>query len=194
MKKLTAKKIISFGLVFALAATLFPASSRVTAKTDITRDEYDRLVETYNIGDAVKSYNQYSAEHASAKRPSAEIRVTADNLVRYEEDNGETAPEYYENFDGRTGRSVLTGEDSLVEFEVEVGQTGMYNMSVIYYPVKGKSSDIQRSIFIDGELPFKEFSIVTFPRIWESRVDDTYVNENGVFDVRQEYVDIKGFL
>ncbi|MBO7336243.1 MAG: extracellular solute-binding protein [Lachnospiraceae bacterium] len=180
MKKLTAKKIISFGLVFALAATLFPASSRVTAKTDTTRDEYDRLVETYNIGDAVKSYNQYSAEHASAKRPSAEIRVTADNLVRYEEDNGETAPEYYENFDGRTGRSVLTGEDSLVEFEVEVGQTGMYNMSVIYYPVKGKSSDIQRSIFIDGELPFKEFSIVTFPRIWESRVDDTYVNENGV--------------
>ncbi len=180
MKKLTAKKIISFGLVFALAATLFPASSRVTAKTDITRDEYDRLVETYNIGDAVKSYNQYTEEHSSAARPSGTILVTADNLVRYEEDDGETAPEFYENFDGRAGKSVLTGEDSLAEFEIDVPVTGMYNMSVAYYPIKGKSSDIQRSIFIDGELPFKEFSIVTFPRIWESRVDDTYVNENGV--------------
>ena len=58
-----------------------------------------------------------------------------------------------------------------MEWKVHVEEEGMYNLSLLYYPVEGKSSSIERSIRIDGKLPFQEAGYLQFDRIWDNAKD-----------------------
>lgn len=64
------------------------------------------------------------------------------------------------------GVSVWTGEQGVIEWEVFVPVAGVYNISLTYYSYPGRNSDIQRAIFINGELPFFEANPVEFRRTW----------------------------
>ncbi len=37
----------------------------------------------------------------------------------------------------------------------------------MFLKMEGKSSDIERSIFVDGELPYGEMALLTFHRVWK---------------------------
>ena len=100
--------------------------------------------------------------------------------MRYEQQGQPALPEYRENYQGMEGTSVLTTEDSLIEYAFQVEEAGFYDLSLLYYPVPGKNSAIQRSIFLDGQLPYEELSLVEFQRIWRMDVTDSYVNAEGV--------------
>ncbi len=178
----TGKKIMSMALTAVMVlSVLFPlAQLDAQAKTDMLMDEFDEIISTYNIDDSILGYNAYIAAHADAARPTQEVVIPAGEYVRYEEDDKEATPEIYSDFEGMAGDSVLTSEDSLIEFEVDVPTSGLYNISVVYYPVAGKNSDIERSVFVDGTLPFEEMSLLTFPRVWATSTDDSYVNADGV--------------
>ncbi len=182
----TGKRIMSLVLTVILILSLLPeAAMESHAKTDLLMDDFDAAVLpgiffTYNIDDSIPSYKDYMEQYGNENRPDRTIEVLAEEYVRYEESDKEAVPTVYDDFEGMAGGSVLTGEDSLIEFEVEVPESGLYNLSVVYYPVEGKNSDIQRSVFIDGKLPFEELSLLTFPRVWTNYVEDSYINENGV--------------
>ena len=177
----TGKKIVAMVMTVAMALSLFPAAElEIQAKTELLMDEFDEMISTYNIDDSIPGYNAYIASYSNAARPDQVIEVPAGGYVRYEESDKEATPEIYSDFEGMAGESVLTSEDSLIEFEVDVPTDGLYNISVVYYPVEGKNSDIQRSVFIDGELPFEEMSLLTFPRVWSTYTEDSYVNPDGV--------------
>ncbi|MBN2220649.1 MAG: ABC transporter substrate-binding protein, partial [Vallitaleaceae bacterium] len=81
------------------------------------------------------------------------------------------------DYEGMEGESVLTDEKGLISYEIEVEESGLYNVSILYYPVEGKSSAIQRSIFVDGQLPFAELQNVEFDRIWQDR-ESTMMKDN----------------
>ena len=175
------KKVVIVLVAAVLLFLAYPGLAKLTgAKTDISMDEYEDIIGTYNIDDSILSYKDYLKEHAGAAYPDEVIKIGADACVRYEEDGVATEPKVYKNYEGRTGDSLLTSETGLIEYEFTVKQAGFYNLSFLYYPEAGKNSDIERSIFIDGKLPFKEFSMVTFQRVWSSYVENTRVNENGV--------------
>ncbi len=175
------RKIVSLVLSLAMVLTMFSGTAlQSTAATELTMDEFDEIVSTYNIDDSIPGYKDYLAEHARAAKPAEEIVVNAGDYSRYEEDDAPAQPEIVENYEGMEGKSVLTGEDSLIEFDVTVPESGLYNLSVTYYPVEGKNSDIERSVFVDGELPYGELSLVKFQRVWKSYTANTHVDENGV--------------
>lgn len=109
----------------------------------------------------------------NAAYPGDSISVEAKDFVRYEEDGAAAEPELLSDYEGMTGESLLTSEDALVEFEVNVAQEGFYNLAIDYFPVEGKSSDIQRSIFVDGELPYSEMALLTFHRVWKYDIPQT---------------------
>ena len=180
MKKSIRLKRVALLLVCALFLQVFALSGsvRTSALTDITMDDFQDIIGTYNIDDSIPSYNDYYAGYAGTAAPVRSFAATADNVVRYEESDGAKDPVFYTDFEGVSGKSIYTTEDSLTEFEVDVPETGLYNMSLEYYPVEGKNSDIERSIFIDGFLPFKEMSLVTFSRVWTARGESS-VNSDG---------------
>ena len=169
-------KLLAMGMALSV---LVPAGLRAEAATGLSQQEFDQLVSSYTIsGDAVK-YQDYAASHAQ-HRPQAELRVEGRDFVRYEQQGQPALPEYRENYQGMEGTSVLTTEDSLIEYAFQVEEAGFYDLSLLYYPVPGKNSAIQRSIFLDGQLPYEELSLVEFQRIWQMDVTDSYVNAEGV--------------
>lgn len=180
-RRKTGKKVIALMLAATLAFTMSPiAEMESYAKTDLTMDDFDEFISTYNIDDSIPSYKNYMEEYGSFSRPDRVIEIPAGGYVRYEESDMAAVPTVYTDYEDMEGDSVLTSEDSLIEFEVDVPESGLYNLSVVYYPVEGKNSDIQRSVFIDGTLPFQEMSLLTFPRIWTNYVENSHVDENGV--------------
>jgi len=175
------KKALVLLLVAVLLVTIYPGFYKESgARTDLSMDEFEDIIGTYNIDDSILGYKDYVNQFGTAKYPAAVVEVGAENYVRYEESGKAVTPEVYKDYEGMAGDSLLTTEDSLIEYEVNIPEDGFYNMSFVYYPVPGKNSDIERSIFVDGKLPFKEFSMTTFSRVWASEVDETEVNSHGV--------------
>lgn len=169
-------KLLAMGMALSV---LVPAGLRAEAANGLSQQEFDQLVSSYTIsGDAVK-YQDYAASHAQ-HRPQAELRVEGRDFVRYEQQGQPALPEYREDYQGMEGTSVLTTEDSLIEYAFHVEEAGLYDLSLLYYPVPGKNSAIQRSIFLDGQLPYEELSLVEFQRIWRMDITDSYVNAEGV--------------
>lgn len=135
--------------------------------------DMDRCVEgddvfedvTYANGSAA-GFREYTAAFP-AVYPEEEIRAGAEACVRYEEDDVGRTPVLYTDYEGRAGDSIYTGNDSLTEFVINVETEGFYRMALEYYPVPGSGADIERSILLDGELPYRELGRVRFGRVWK---------------------------
>lgn len=173
------KRILALGMCLFIVFSVIPTFN-MSALTDMRMDDFDEIISTYNIDPSILSYKAYMAQFKSETRPEGKIIIPAGDFVRYEEADEAAIPEIYSDYEGMDGDSVLTGENSLIEFEVDVAEAGLYNLSVEYYPVPGKNSDIIRSLFVDGELPYEELSTLSFPRVWSNYVENTYVNDDGV--------------
>ena len=172
------KKAVSLVLTAGMAlTTLYSSGIASHAQTNLSMDDYDDIISSYSIDDSITDYRTYVAQH-EALYPDTEIRVGADACVRYDEGDAAAEPVIYADYEGMSGDSVYTSEDSLVEFEVNVPEEGFYNLSLEYFPVAGKNSDIERSIFIDGELPYSEMALIDFYRIWkfDAQTADQTVN------------------
>lgn len=71
---------------------------------------------------------------------------------------------------------LLTDESGSVTYKIEVSEAGFYRVLLTYFPyvggqddeIKGKSSNIERRIYINGEVPFASANNVVFKRLWGS--------------------------
>ena len=162
-----------------MAFTMLPFTGMDSfARTDYSMDDYDEIVSTYSIDKSIVGYTTYVSQFEQSY-PEDTLTVGAEAVVRYDEGDKAADPVIYTDYEGMQGDSVYTSENSLVEFEVEVQQEGFYNLSLVYYPIAGKNSDIERSIFIDGELPYKEMASIDFYRIWRFDLEEDNLNANG---------------
>lgn len=173
------KKSIASVLLATMAFTMLPFTGMDSfARTDYSMDDYDEIVSTYSIDKSIVSYTTYVSQFEQSY-PEDTLTVGAEAVVRYDEGDQPADPVIYTDYEGMQGDSVYTSENSLVEFEVEVQKEGFYNLSLIYYPLTGKNSDIERSIFIDGKLPYKEMASIDFYRIWRFDLEEDNLNANG---------------
>ncbi|MDR0325209.1 MAG: extracellular solute-binding protein [Oscillospiraceae bacterium] len=135
---------------------------------DKTRADFEDIIEGHSIDESIPSYRDYITLHPLI-RPDVRIAYDAAAYARYEESGEAASPQILADIDGTGRGGVLTTEDSLIEFEIDVPETGLYDLSVLYYPIEGKNSTIQRGIFVNGELPYRELSTIEFQRIWSNR-------------------------
>jgi ABC-type glycerol-3-phosphate transport system substrate-binding protein len=142
------------------------------AKTDTSLDDYKESLDSYN--DSI-SYNEYVKQFDTNMKPDTEYVIDAADFVRIEG----MSIGFYKDYKGISGTSILTDEKGLIEYEVNIQDEGFYDMSLLYYPVEGKSAAIQRGIFIDGQLPYKEFSTLEFQRVWVNQTKTWEVDNQG---------------
>jgi len=76
-----------------------------------------------------------------------------------------------------TDRVLLTDEVSYVEYTVNIEQTGMYFIQMDYIPYPARGIPIERSLYINGEIPFLGADRLTFPRIWADARPSTWDNQ-----------------
>lgn len=72
---------------------------------------------------------------------------------------------------------VLTESDATVEWAFTVKAGGFYLLNITYFPTVSKGGTIERSVLIDGTLPFKEASYIEFSRIYTE--GETVKNSKG---------------
>ncbi|MCL2663372.1 MAG: extracellular solute-binding protein [Oscillospiraceae bacterium] len=154
-----------------LAALLFIQillPGRAIAGTDLTRDDFISIVNTHSVNPEIPTYREYRSRFPEI-RPDNYVIIEASDYSRFEDDGIAAVPEKFIDFEGMPGISVLTTETAIIEFDITVPETGFYEIMFEYFPVEGKSSSIQRSIFIDGALPYREMALVEFYRKWQNR-------------------------
>ncbi|MCR5743550.1 MAG: extracellular solute-binding protein [Lachnospiraceae bacterium] len=199
-KRNTSRRLMATGLSAALVLSSFTMAS---AQTSLTLEEFEDIIGTYNIDESIVSYEVYAGSHED-KTPSSDIVIDARDYVRFTDGSTDDAgndvlsdPEvktdYSPDDSGHyiAGDAVLTKESGFIEYDVEVKETGWYYLSINYIPVEGSSSSIERSFFIDGELPYQEAADVLFDRVYTNEVTETYTDANGV-ELLQWEVDNQG--
>lgn len=191
MKNEKTRKVLALLLAVLMLVGICPWQSlNSNAMTVMSEEEFKELLGTYSIGDNVPLYKDYLAQKET-NRPDKTIEIDAANYSRYEESDVAVQPETYENYEGMEGTSVLTSEKAIVEYDVQIEESGLYELSLVYYPIDGKNSEIQRGFFIDGELPYREMAIVEFARVWAVDVAGSHTDENGI-EVRDWEFDNQG--
>lgn len=98
-----------------------------------------------------------------------------------------------DNVDGESGLLMpATSDDEYVEFTFEVQEAGYYLIHMRYYPYEGNGNAIERQIFIDNVIPFKEAGMIQFGRMWkdaERHQTDAMGNE-----VRAKQIEVRQWM
>ncbi len=160
--------LLSFAVpVFASAETAGgEGQARIIEPIEGSYDAY--LVENKGANADVPEIVIPGASYSNASQ-DADVKVLAPGEL-----NGT-----YATFGEWKDRSLLVSENGYVEFTVDIEVDGMYSMDLIYFPVEGKASNIERELYIDGELPFSEAISVTFPRIWKNITNEIPSDKRG---------------
>lgn len=146
-----------------------------------TLEDYEAKLDLYMDS---PNYQSYLSEQNQATEGLPDIHIPATDYTRVEEMDVSTL----EDFEGESGQSLLTGDTGLIEYEIEVDKSGFYEMSLLYYPIEGNSAAIQRSFFLNEELPYSELNLIEFPRIWVNNTD-TWEKDNQGNDLRPSQVE-----
>ena len=75
---------------------------------------------------------------------------------------------------------LLTSDEGKTTWQVQIDEPGFYNIKLSYYPYPGKSSAIERALYINGEIPFDGARTLTFARIWGNKnevIQDIFDND-----------------
>lgn len=127
------------------------------------------------------TYTGYLNEHSSAGSPNAVIDV---NVTSYSEGKGCKVLHNDE-----LGKDVLyTDADSMVTWEIDVPETGFYNVAIDYLTVDSRGVAIERGLYINGELPFSDASDMNFSRIWVDKEAPKVDNQGN--EIRPSQVEI----
>lgn len=159
MKK---RKKLIIVLVVIIILILIAVLSSLGSQSSFT-DKYEGVDLSADVEgvDKENTYTKYLQEHKDASYPTADISV---DLFDY---NATGDVEVLTDYDG--AEKVLYTEDgSQVEWKVQVGQAGFYNLYVEYMDVESRGVDMERSVRINGELPFEGASTLVFTRMWEN--------------------------
>lgn len=156
----SAKKIVLMFGVIAIFVMVCVTKNRVTMK-----DSYSEKYEGYDLTTEVEginkegTYTEYLNSHSGALASTGMADI---DIFNYTVGND---VEVYNNYNGG-GKVLYTGEKSEVSWEVEVPSEGFYYVNLEYLTVESRGVSIERSLRINGELPFADAANLTFGRMW----------------------------
>lgn len=189
MKK--TRKILIFGIACIFAIAIFFS----LFKDDVTVTADDSTVVTQQGSYSASAYQQYVEEKTKqhkAKYGEATLTPTLTESIKIKAEDyvgvgGEVAdgfsdpikelsiseyPVYNSSETAKLGGSkVIAHIGGYVSYEVEIPQAGFYTLYLNYYTYAGFSSATERSLYINGELPFEDCSAFGFSRVWQDKAD-----------------------
>ncbi|MFP4015564.1 MAG: extracellular solute-binding protein [Halanaerobiales bacterium] len=127
-------------------------------------------------------YDDYLEGFDQRVRPDREIMVPVFDYV----DTNMEDIKIIENLDGQ--QALATGEKGYVEWEIDIPESGLYNIKLDYYPLEGKGGIIEREIQINGKLPFEGAKFLEFTRVWQD--EHKYRIDNQGNHIRSPQVEV----
>lgn len=160
--------IVSFMFSFLMPVGADKATEVVmsTVQEEISQSEYDLI-----------TYDEWLAQIDSDWFAFDNITLNASNVTLLQ---GGTLDE----------STIKTDQDSLIRWDFEVVEAGFYNMMVTYTPIVSESgfgSSIQRSLIVNGNIPYQECQYLDFFRVFKN--DGPITTDNNGDDIRPTQVE-----
>lgn len=108
------------------------------------------------------TYAKYLEALANEMHPEEDIEV---DLLSIASSKGVEILNQYEGVQN----AIQTSDESYIEWTVDIPEEGMYQLYVEYYPVSSRGVDIERKIYINGEIPFSGADTLSFTRLWTDK-------------------------
>jgi len=139
--------------------TLFAGDTVFVEGLDLLIEVED---ESASLKERTPDYFDYSIEVDNYPPGQQNIALTADMII--DEESVSERQIDSENV-------VVTADEGFVEYAFEVRTAGKYVLFIRYFPIEGKSSSIERSLTIDGEVPFVEAESIILTRSWKDNAE-----------------------
>ncbi len=160
MKK--TKGLIIFAAIVAVIV-LFVVVKGLTGSKDYSKKYkgYDLTADVQGLG-RDDSYVKYLEKYEGAAPAQTAFTINAADFAEAED-------AYVMDECGGVSNVLYTGDLSEVSWKVDIPQTGMYNILVKYYTVPSRGVEVERAVYINGEIPFHGADDLSFSRIWTNK-------------------------
>ncbi|MBQ7015188.1 MAG: extracellular solute-binding protein [Clostridia bacterium] len=154
--------ILLVAIVMQLFTVGFSARSSITEESALTA-----FVPVYKEG----SYGEYLQTYLRAAVATKKIDIDIHGYTEATDDvtSGTVAG---------VPNCLITTEESSVTYTVNVPSEGLYSIYLDYYPIEGKGAAIERSISINGAVPYTEANAASLDRRYVDNVKDRSDREN----------------
>ena len=175
---------ILFGSLSAAVAVNAATDTVATVSADASDDSddsdykygYTRSVSEIKEMMDAKLYSEYKEKYADI--PDGKSTITINCATDYVADETTAEVEVYKNYEG-VSSALYMGDEGKTTFTVTVPEDGMYAISFVYYPIEGTRTTMERTLYIDGHIPFSEARYLYLPRPWSYVLEE---NEDGELD------------
>lgn len=138
------------------------------------------------------TYAQYLERHGDAKDANIDLQI---DLLEYETIEGKM-PSLEKD-------GIFTYTGSIIEWHIDVPEAGYYTISMEYTTAPSRGVDMERALYINGEVPFEGANSILFTRLWtdagpirkDNQGNDIRPSQTEVFEKQQSYFkDAKGYI
>lgn len=177
------KKITAALLSLGILAGTVPSFATAQNATESVQGE-GKEAATYSR----VPYEDYLKEHADAILPSDSIVIEG---VNYQSATAavETVT-LTDDLSGESKQGLRTGDDGMVIWSFSVATSGLYALSVDYYNESGSGNDMERALYLDGEIPYTDAGNLVFFRTWRDKGDKQYTEGGNEIRRSQEEVHV----
>lgn len=147
-------------MIAILVLILILASVVVTAPVNAENNNEN----TENISYTNTTYEDYIISFKDAVKPDCEITIDAENYLSSTAEVSTLT--MVDEVDNHENSGLLCGDSGLVSWNFTVLQEGFYELSVLYYNIQGNGNEMERALFIDGEIPYSDAGNIVFSRTY----------------------------
>ena len=164
MRKTTSKKLVCLALSLLMFASVLPVSA-FAADEEEAAEEKTQKTTLAELSESLVSYSYatYKTEYEGVPRGSGEVTVKATD---YDAAETTASVSVVSNYQGKSGDSLMIGDDGKVSWKVNIPATGLYAIKLDYCSITDKTNSIERTLYINGVLPFAEVRDLILKKIW----------------------------
>lgn len=187
------RRVVSSALVLALtASSCLPAfadsaegkAANDTAVSSASKDEIVNA-ESVDANSRQNAYKNYIKKHTDDPRPDKEVIVNGKDFIRF----GDGAEVSVANVDGVNNVAKWANQEGSITYEIEVPETGVYNIEMSYEALAGKTSEIEFEMLIDNVCPYSTASRIVLSKRWVSETGKEINQDSRGNDMRPGQVE-----
>ena len=120
-KKRSTKWLARLLAVSTAISLLTPAACNVRAVTDLSQDDFERIVSRYTASKNAVAYEEYALAYPQVF-PENTVEVDGDRYVRYEENDAAAEPEILTDFEGMAGNKMLMLKQDIAQLRQRLAE------------------------------------------------------------------------
>mgnify|MGYP002344237332 CR=1 FL=1 len=177
-------KLIKILLIFFTTVIVLVLANRLTPVKDY-HEKYNGTDFSAGAGNIQRTdtYQQYLAGYSNTALPADDVNVPVSAF----EGGTDTGVTILAEYKGREN-VVIQNDGAVVSWNVDVPAEGFYNVEVDYIAIPSRGGSMERTIKINGTLPFDGADSLTFSRLWADGKKISYDNQGNA--IRPEQAEV----